>query len=199
MVKVSGETLMSIREAARRLGVSHVTLFLAVKRGELKTYGHAGRSTLVNLKEAREWKKRYYSADHAKRAYKRWDRLMSVNEAAKRLGISTTPLYCAIYRGELKVYGTNGKAYLINLNEAREWKKHNYHPEFAARVRVRWERESLKKVERMRMLKRIMRRHPPGGTGVFSTPKTVRERRSERNERPPMRHPRSPHRRRYEL
>jgi len=198
MVKVGGETLMSIREAARRLGVSHVTLFLAVKRGELKTYGHAGRSTLISLKEAREWKKRYYNADQANRVRKRWNKLVSVSEAARRLGISVTPLFRAIQRGELKVYGTNKTALLISFKEAREWKKHNYHPEFAARVRVRWERERLKKVEKMRMLKRTMRRHPLGGTGVFSTPKTVRDRGSDHNERSPMRHPQSPQRRRHE-
>ena len=69
----------------------------------------------------------------------------TIREAAKELGISTTPLVYAIRRKELKVYGVAGTSYLIDLNEAKEWKVRNYSEEHAARVRKRWEKQKRKR------------------------------------------------------
>jgi len=69
----------------------------------------------------------------------------TIREAARELGISTTPLVCAIKKGELKVYGVAGTSYLIDLNEARAWKANNYSEEHAERVRKRWERHRKKR------------------------------------------------------
>ena len=70
---------------------------------------------------------------------------VTIREAAKELGISTTPLVYAIRRKELKVYGVVGTSYLIDLNEARAWKDKNYSENHAERVRRRWEKEKQKR------------------------------------------------------
>ena len=70
---------------------------------------------------------------------------MTIREAAKELGISTTPLVCAIKKGQLKVYGVAGTSYLIDLREAKEWKVRNYSEKHAERVRKRWERHRKKR------------------------------------------------------
>jgi excisionase family DNA binding protein len=74
MVRLNGRTFVTIREAARRLSISTTPLVLAIRRGELRNYGTVGTAFLIDLKEARAWKRKYYSESHAERVRKRWER-----------------------------------------------------------------------------------------------------------------------------
>ena len=83
MVRLYGRTFATIREAARELGISTTPLVYAIRRGELKVYGVAGTSYLVDLKEAKAWKERNYSEEHAERVRKRWERHRKRRKKAK--------------------------------------------------------------------------------------------------------------------
>ncbi len=73
VLKVAGITLITIREAEKRYGVSHDTLSRAVKKGLLKAI-RVGKYCLLEPKEVARWKRKYYHPDYAERTRKRWER-----------------------------------------------------------------------------------------------------------------------------
>jgi len=83
MVRLYGKTFVTIREAARELGISTTPLVYAVRRKELKVYGVAGTSYLIDLNEAKAWKAKNYSEEHAERVRKRWERHRKKRKRAK--------------------------------------------------------------------------------------------------------------------
>jgi len=91
MVRLYGRTFVTIREAARELGISTTPLVYAIRRKELKVYGVAGTSYLIDLNEAKAWKVRNYSEEHAERVRKRWERHRKNAKGQKRKKVSPTP------------------------------------------------------------------------------------------------------------
>jgi len=103
--------------------------------------GHPASSNYSITRVAQKINPRVILLKRVKKMVRLYGRTFAtIREAARELGISTTPLVCAIKKGQLKVYGVAGTSYLIDLNEARTWKANNYSEKHAERVRKRWER-----------------------------------------------------------
>jgi len=72
-LKINGKTLITLREASKRYGISVDTLSRAVRMGTLFAL-RVGKYCLVEPQAVIEWKQKHYNREMAERVKKRWQR-----------------------------------------------------------------------------------------------------------------------------
>jgi excisionase family DNA binding protein len=74
MLKLNGRSCLTLSEAVKVFGVGISTLIRALRMGRLHPVTRVGKAILVDAKEVKAWKRKYYSESHAERVRKRWER-----------------------------------------------------------------------------------------------------------------------------
>jgi excisionase family DNA binding protein len=72
VLKIGQRVYLTLREAAKLLGISAPTLVRAIRRGELEVFARIGKIKLVDAEAAEKWKEARYHAYRAKAARTRW-------------------------------------------------------------------------------------------------------------------------------
>jgi excisionase family DNA binding protein len=85
MLKIGQRVYLTLREAAKLLGISAPTLVRAIRRGELEVFARIGKIKLVDAEAAEKWKEAHYHAYRAKAAKTRWGTLQRRRQKRREL------------------------------------------------------------------------------------------------------------------
>ncbi|MCI0382809.1 MAG: helix-turn-helix domain-containing protein [Chlamydiae bacterium] len=126
-MKMGGQRLVSITEAAKINNVTRQAIYVAIKQKKLRASKDTTRWT-IDLKDLEEYRKHKYSRTksmyNGELVFDNRKGFYSINQVAKILGVPTQKIYYATRIGLLKAT-RKGAAWVVHTNDLKAYQE-NY-------------------------------------------------------------------------